>query len=392
MADAHGGGAARRITVVTVARSDYSILRPVMQAIAADPRLELSVVATGMHLAPEFGLTVEEIERDGLPVTEKLDMLVAGNTPQAIGKSMGLGVAAFAQHYARSQPDILVILGDRFEMMAATLAALPFRIPVAHIHGGEVTEGAMDESLRHSITKLSHLHFASTDGHARRIVQLGEEPWRVSVSGAPALDNLKTIALPDRAALEARLEMSLAVPPLLVTFHPTTLEYDRTEADTRALLAALDAAGQPLVITYPNADTEGARIIALLTEFARGRADCRLVRNLGIEGYYGMLRQAAAMVGNSSSGIIEAASFQLPVVNIGNRQRGRSCGANVIHCAAEAPAILAGIRRALDPDFRASLDGLVNIYGTGTAAAHIVERLATVSLDQRLIMKAFHDQ
>lgn len=381
----------RTIAVVTVARSDYGIWLPVLKRIQSTPSLKLSLLVTGMHLAPAFGLTVRTVEADGFDIEERIDMLIAGDTPVAISKSMGVGVMGFAGCFARFRPDILMVLGDRFETITAALAALPFKIPVAHLHGGEVTEGAIDDALRHAITKLSHLHFVSTDAYARRVIQMGEEPWRVTVSGAPSLDNLNTIELLDAPALEARVGMPLAQPFLLVTYHPVTLEYEQTAWQIGELLAVLDRVGLPVVFTLPNADTGGQAIIDAIRVYVDAHADARMVDNLGTKAYFSLMRFAAAMVGNSSSGILEAASLRLPVVNIGNRQRGRDHAENVLDVGYEQAAIVAGIQKATNPAFRAGLAALVNPYGDGQAAAQIVERLETVALDERLITKRFHD-
>ena len=306
----------RTIGVVTVARSDYGIYLPVLRKIQADPELELHLFVTGMHLSPEFGLTVKTIEEDGFQVQERIEMLLSSDTPECIAKSMGLGTIGFAQAFARSRPDILMVLGDRFEMHAAVVASLPFKIPVAHIHGGESTEGAIDEGIRHSITKMSHLHFASTEFYARRIIRMGEEPWRVVVSGAPSLDNLHTVDLLTRPQIsfEDRFGLHLEAPTLLVTYHPVTLEYENTETHVRELLAALAGLDFNIVFTYPNADTQGRLIINRIQEFVDMHKQAQVVENLGTQGYFSLMAHSSAMVGNSSSGIIEAASFKLPVV------------------------------------------------------------------------------
>jgi UDP-N-acetylglucosamine 2-epimerase (non-hydrolysing)/GDP/UDP-N,N'-diacetylbacillosamine 2-epimerase (hydrolysing) len=380
-----------RVAVVTVARSDYSILTPVLRRIVGDPALDLELIVAGMHLAPEFGLTIKEIEADGFQIRHRVEMLLSSDTPLGTAKSMGLGLLGFAEIYAAHRPDTLLITGDRFEMFVATAAALPFRIPIAHIHGGELSEGAIDDAMRHAISKMSHLHFVSTEEYRRRVIQLGESPDRVIVSGAPALDNLRNFARPDAAELERRFGIDLAEAPLIVTFHPTTLEPDRTEPDLRALLSALDAGGWPIVFTAPNADADGRRIGTEIARFAETRPRTWFVANLGLNGYYGLLHYAAAMVGNSSSGIIEAASFGLPVVNIGNRQRSRLAGANVVHVAAEQEAIERAIKTVLDPAFRAGLLNGANPYGDGDAAPIIVEALRTVRWTPEFCAKRFHN-
>jgi UDP-hydrolysing UDP-N-acetyl-D-glucosamine 2-epimerase len=378
----------RVIAVVTGARSDYGLLLPVLKAILADPALRLKLFVTGMHLSPDFGLTIREVERD-FEITERVEMLVASDTPEAISKSVGLGVIGFAQTYTRHCPDILLVLGDRFETLAAVIAALPFAIPVAHIAGGEATEGAIDDAIRHSITKMSHLHFVALEEYRRRVIQMGEEPWRVTVSGEPGLDNVATVPELSLVEIEDRIGMALEPPPLLVTFHPATLELGQNEMQTTELLSALDTIGMSIVFTSPNADTEGRMIAARIQDFVAHHPNCRYVTNLGTAAYLSMMRRCAAMVGNSSSGIVEAASFQLPVVDVGSRQRGRIHGANVIHCELKAGAVVHSIRSALSPDFRETLRGLKNPYGDGKAADRIVQVLKSVPLNRHLLVKTF---
>jgi len=378
----------RTIGVVTGARSEYGLLFPLLKAISSDSALRLKLFVTGMHLSPDFGLTLREIERD-FEITERVEMLVASDTPEAISKSIGLGMIGFAQTYTHHRPDILLVLGDRFEILAAVTAALPFAIPVAHIAGGEATEGAIDDAIRHSISKMSHLHFVSLDEYRRRLIQMGEEPWRITISGEPGLDNLS--AIPDLSTdeLEQRIGMSLDPATLLVTFHPVTLEFGQGESQIGELLAALDVVGMPVVFTAPNADTEGRIIVRRIQEFVQQHPNSRLVTSLGTAAYFSMMRRSAAMVGNSSSGIIEAASFELPVVNIGSRQRGRFFPRNVIHCEPSAKAIETVIRRAVSLEFRSGLQGLVNPYGDGKAAPKIIKVLKAVPLDGTLLKKPF---
>lgn len=381
----------RTVGVVTVARSDYGIYLPVLRQLQREPTLRPMLIAAGMHLSPYFGLTVKAIEQDGFRVDERVEMLVASDTPEGVAKSLGLGIIGFAQVYARSRPDILLIMGDRYEMLAAASAALPFKVPVAHIHGGESTQGAIDEAIRHSITKMAHLHFASTEVYAQRLIQMGEEPWRVTVSGAPGLDNLRHFQPMSREALEREFGLDLSSPLLLVTYHPVTLEYEDTREQMAELLAALEDVGLPVVFTYPNADTGNHAIVQMLRDYVTGHEKARLVVNLGTQGYFSLMSEAIAMVGNSSSGIIEAPSFRLPAVNIGPRQAGRLRARNVIDVPCHRAAIAGGIRRAASPAFRASLADMDNPYGDGHAAERIVQRLATVPLDGKLLMKRFHD-
>ncbi|HET9961992.1 MAG TPA: UDP-N-acetylglucosamine 2-epimerase [Nitrospiraceae bacterium] len=381
----------RSIGVVTGSRADYGLYVPLLRRIADDPSLELLLYATGTHLSPEFHETVTDIERDGFQVAERVDATLACDRPSGVAKAMGLGTIGFAQVFSRRRPDLLVVLGDRFEMHAAALAALPFTIPLAHIHGGELTLGAFDDALRHSLTKLSHLHFTATDEYARRVVQLGEERWRVSVSGALGLDNVAQIQLMSVKELEDLIGLSLEPPPLLVTFHPTTLEYESAVWQTQQLCAALGSVGRPLVFTAPNADTAGRAIRKELETFVGRDPRSRLVENLGTRGYFSVMAIAGAMVGNSSSGIIEAMTFHLPVVNVGRRQEGRLKDVNVIDVGYRTAEIQHGIEQALAADMKTRLAGRTNRYGDGRAAERILSKLKDVPLDKSLLKKTFLD-
>ena len=381
----------RVIGVVSSSRADLGILRPVLEAIQREPALRPEVLATGMHLLKRCGLTVRELEQAGYPVRARVACLSAGDDPAAIAQAIGRGIDGFARLFRRWRPDILFVTGDRFEMYAAALAALPFKIPVAHVHGGELTHGAIDDALRHSVTKLSHLHFVSTEEYARRVMQLGEEAWRVTVSGAPSLDNVRTLALLDRQALQTRYGVRVDPAPLLVTFHPVTLEYEQAEWQAGELLAALQTFDRPVVFTLPNADTNGRVILRLIKAFVREHPQALLIENLGTQGYFSLMTYAAAMVGNSSSGLIEAPSLGLPVVNVGTRQQGRVRAENVIDVGCRRDEIIQGITAALAPAFRERLRGLANPYGNGHAAEVIVHRLRDIPLNGHLIQKRFVD-
>ncbi len=382
----------RKIAVVTVGRSDYGIYRPILRRIQADPELQLCLIVAGMHLSPEFGLTSKIIEEDGFEIHDRVEMLLSSDTPQGISKSVGLGVIGFSQAFARSHPDILVVLGDRFEMYAAALAALPFKIPLAHIHGGELTQGAIDDALRHSMTKLSHLHFVATQEYAIRVIQLGEEPSNVIVSGAPSLDNFYSEKLMKREELSSIFGLHICESPyLIVTFHPVTLEFEQTERQISELLAALKSTEISVVFTMPNADTSGSIIREKILEYVGDQPNCEAVENLGTQRYFSLMKFATAMVGNSSSGIIEAASFDLPVVNIGTRQAGRVRGQNVIDVDYSRESIIAGIRKAIDPQFLTEIQGHPNLYGDGTASDVIVESIKNVQLGDDLLIKRFYD-
>ena len=381
----------RSIGVVTGSRADYGLYVPLFRRISRDPSLELLIYATGTHLLTEFGETVTEIERDGFTVTERVDATLANDRPAGIAKAMGLATIGFAQVFSRRRPELLVVLGDRFEMHAAALAAVPFTIPLAHIHGGELTLGAFDDALRHSLTKLSHLHFTATEAYARRVVQMGEEPWRVTVSGALGLDNVAHTPLLGRRAMENMIGLSLEPAPLLVTFHSTTLEHESAVWQAEQLCTALNAIDRPLVLTAPNADTAGRAVRRVLEDFVKRIPRSRLIENLGTQGYFSLMAVADAMVGNSSSGIIEAMSFHLPVVNVGTRQDGRLKDANVIDVGYDAADIKRGIEQALAPGVKQRLADRPNLYGEGCAAERIVSKLAEVPLDKTLIRKIFHD-
>ena len=381
----------RTIGVVTTSRADYGACRPVLQAINSDADLRLCLFVSGMHLSPGHGFTVSAIEADGFEIADRVEVLLSSDTPEAIGKSMGLGLIGFAQVFNRRRLDILVIVGDRFEMFAAALAAVPFNIPIAHLGGGDVTVGAMDDALRHSLTKLSHLHFASTEQYAQRIIQMGEERWRVCVSGEPNLDSLATMQLLTREELEAKYPVRLSSPFLLVTYHPVTLQYRESGWQIDQLLKALHDSGIPVVFTMPNADTYNQSIRERIKRFADTSPSAWVVENLGLESYLSMMVLAAAIVGNSSSGILEAASFELPAVNIGIRQTGRVRARNVIDVGNSREAILSGIKQATDRKFRDSLRGLTNPYATGYAVPRILEKLKNVEIDERLLHKRFYD-
>jgi UDP-hydrolysing UDP-N-acetyl-D-glucosamine 2-epimerase len=390
-ADANRRCGSRSIAVVTGSRAEYGLYKSILSAIVGSSDLKLQLIVCGMHLEPAFGRTINLIAEDGFPISDRIETWTGADTPEAIATSISRGVRGFATAFAKSQPDILLLLGDRYDMIAAALAALPFALPIAHIHGGESTEGLIDEAIRHSLTKMSHLHFVANKVYRDRIVQMGEQPNRVFVTGGPGIDIIRMTAPTPQAELERHIGMTFEVAPLLVTFHPVTLEYRAATAQARALLTALGQIARPIVLTYPNADTAASTIIAEMDEFVADHANARLVKGLGTADYFGMMAISAAMVGNSSSGIVEAPSFKLPVVNIGNRQRGRLRAANVIDCPTESEAISVAIGRAVSSDFRAGLSDLVNPYGDGHAAERIVRILHEAPLDAMLIEKRFYD-
>lgn len=373
----------RTLAIVTTSRADYGLYRPVLRHAAHCSDLRVRLIVGGMHLRSRFGMTVRQIEADGHAVAQRVDMLGDDDAPRAIAEAMGRGVAGFAAAFEAERPDLVMVLGDRFEMHAAALAALPLRIPVAHLHGGELTRGAIDDCLRHSITKLSHLHFVAAEPYRRRVIQLGEAPERVIVSGAPGIDNLLAAPRLDRRTLAARIGIDLPDRYLLASFHPVTLEHEQTARHVEALLAAIGQCGMTALFASTNADTGGRA----LEDALRG---VRRLASLDSETFVNLMRHAAAMVGNSSAGLVEAPSLQLPVVNVGSRQAGRLRAANVIDVAPQADAIADAIQRAVSDDFRRSLAGMVNPYGDGRAAPRIVDVICRVD-PATLIPKPFHD-
>lgn len=382
----------RRICVVTGSRAEYGLLRWTMEALRADPRVTLLVAATGMHLSVEFGTTAKAIEEDGFRIDAKVDMLLASDDPRAIAKSVGLGVIGFADAYATLAPDLVVLLGDRFEILAAAQAALLMKIPIAHLHGGEISEGAIDDAIRHAITKMASLHFVAALDYRQRVLQLGEEPARVFAVGAPGLDALSSLALLDREALEARVGIKLRSPSLLVTYHPATLGADPILA-AKTVLRALERFDHgSVIVTKPNADAAGREIAALIDAWAAPRREHVAVHtSLGQLGYLSAMRHVDVVVGNSSSGLIEAPAMRVPTVNIGPRQDGRLKAASVIDCDEIEQEIVQAIERARSVAHREATKTMRPPYGTGGGVSKaIAENLATVPLEG-LARKHFYD-
>jgi len=374
----------RRIGVATTSRADYSHLYWPLRELAAHPEVDLGVFALGAHLSPEFGNTVQEIERDGFPIKARIECLLSSDTDTGMAKTIGLAILGLADALTAWRPDILLLIADRYEMLAPASVATALRIPIAHIEGGEISQGAIDDQVRNALTKLAHIHFTSTPTARRRVIAMGEEPGRVHHAGAPSLDHLRRSTLLSRPALEARLGITLTPPSLLAAWHPVTILQD-TNAEAGALFAALAQAPGQLLFVYPNADAGSYALIERTRALAETRPHTRIFVNLDPITYWSLLGNVDAMIGNSSSGIMEAASFALPVVNVGIRQQGRERARNVFDAPAETGAIVAAIQRALDPEFRESLRGLVNPYGNGTAAQTIARVLTTVPLDGLLI-------
>jgi GDP/UDP-N,N'-diacetylbacillosamine 2-epimerase (hydrolysing) len=381
----------RKICVITGTRAEYGLLRWVMQGIKDDADLALQIIATGMHLSPEFGLTYRDIEADGFKIDRKVEMLTSSDTPVGIAKSMGLGLIGFADALSELSPDLIVVLGDRFEIFAAVAAALVARIPVAHLHGGEATEGVIDEAIRHSITKMSHLHFVAAEEYRQRVIQLGEQPGHVFLVGGLGIDNIQRLKLLDRTELESSLGFKLGQKNLLVTFHPVTLEAASSAAQMKELLAALhELDDTQLFFTLSNADTDGRTLIKMVEEFVAQHTNARAYTSLGQLRYLSCVAHMDGMVGNSSSGLAEVPSFKKGTINIGDRQRGRLHAASVINCEPTRQSIAAALCCLYSADFQTGLSQVHNPYGDGGASEKVVKLIKSVGLDD-LIKKRFYD-
>lgn len=380
----------RKICVVTGSRAEYGLLSTLMVEIKNDPVFSLQVIVTGMHLSPEFGLTYKSIEYDGFCINAKVEMLLSSDTPVGITKSIGLGVCGFADAFDILRPDLVVLLGDRFEILAAAQAALIARIPVAHLFGGDTTEGAFDEAIRHSITKMSHIHFVTNEISASRVRQLGENPLLVFNVGSLGIDQIKRLALLDRGALERSLDFTFLEKNLLITFHPVTLDAQSSAVQFQALLEALDEFAQTtgLIFTKPNADTEGRILIDMIDEYVSSHPRAKAFDSLGQKRYLSTIACVDAVIGNSSSGLYEVPSFKKPTVNIGDRQKGRLRASSVIDCKPEKYEIINAIREA----YKLDCSNTVNPYGDGDSAARILYTLKTISDYNRLLKKHFFDQ
>ncbi|MGA9588160.1 MAG: UDP-N-acetylglucosamine 2-epimerase, partial [Terracidiphilus sp.] len=374
----------RKIAVVTTSRADYSHLYWPLRELAANPEVELGVIALGPHLSPEFGNTIAEIEREGFPIKARIECLLSSDTDTGMAKTIGVAILSLADTLSVWRPDLVLLIADRYEMMAPASVALALRIPIAHIEGGEVSQGAIDDQVRNALTKLAHVHFTSTDTARRRVIAMGEEPWRVHYAGAPSLDHLRRSKLLDRSALESRLGLTLQPPTILAAWHPVTILRD-TNAEADALFNALTEAPGQLIFVYPNADAGSYALIERTRTLVANRRDTHIYVNLDTVTYWSLLGYADAMIGNSSSGIMEAASFALPVVNVGIRQQGRERARNILDVPADTAAITAALMHAVTPAFRKKLSGMINPYGNGNAAKTIARVLAAVPLTNLLI-------
>lgn len=381
----------RKICVVTGTRAEYGLLRWVMHGIQESELLELQLIVTGMHLSPEFGLTVQDIEADGFRIDSKVEMLLSSDTPIGITKSMGLGMIGCADALNQLQPDLLMLLGDRYEIFAAAASAMIARIPIAHLHGGESTEGLIDESIRHSITKMAHFHFVAAEEYRQRVIQLGEQPENVYNVGGLGIDNILRLKLLSRTQLEEAIDFKLAKRNLLITFHPVTLERSTSTDQMKELLTALKKLENVgLIFTMPNADTDGRILFQQINDFCESHPIARAYTSLGQLRYLSCIMHVDGVIGNSSSGLTEVPSFRKGTVNIGDRQRGRLCAESVINCPADHVLITEAIEHLFSPSFLKILPKVKNPYGDGGASATLIKILEQRSFDN-LLKKPFFD-
>ncbi len=387
MPRSHESSRPRTIGVVTTSRADYSHLHWVLRDLLSEPTIEPWVIALGAQLADEFGRAEREVERAGLPVHHRVECLLSSDTDVGMAKTIGVATLGLADLLGRLRPDLLMLVADRYEMLAPASVALALRIPIAHIEGGEVSEGAVDDAVRNALTKMSHIHFTPTARARRRVLGMGEEAWRVHCVGAPSLDHLRRSELPSRDEVAAEIGFDVAVPPaVVVSYHPVTLARD-TLREADALFAALQQTDAPVVFCFPNADAGSRELVRRARGFCEGRSNATIHINLRPAMFWALLREAGAMLGNSSSGIMETPALALPCVNVGMRQQGRERARNIIDVTADVNSICSGLARALDPAFRAPLDGMENQYGDGRAAARIVNVLRDVPLGEELLVK-----
>ncbi len=378
----------RTICAVTGTRAEYGLLYPILKKIQASNTLELQLIATTMHLSPEFGLTYKQIEADGFSIDDTIENLIASDSKKAMAKSTALATLLLSDSFERLKPDVVLLLGDRYETLAAATCALLMNIPIAHIHGGEITEGAVDEQIRHAITKMSYLHFTATNAYKERIIQMGESPQRVFCSGAPGIDNIIALELLERAELEAYLDWNFGDSSALLTYHSQTLHPVAIQNEMERIFQVLEASDLHVLFTYANSDAGGSTINRMIETFCHSNTTkYKVVKSLGQHRYLSAMHSVDLIIGNSSSGIIEAASFHKPVVNIGNRQLGRLQSGNVIDC--ETETLERAIHEARSEAFKLKCKTITNIYGQGNAAAFIVDVLEREPLD---IVKKFVDR
>ena len=379
----------KKVCVVTGSRSEYGILYHILEKIKTSKDLELLLVVTGAHLSKEMGYTVNEIIRDGFNISRRVKMPLSCDRSVDIARATGAGVMGFSGCFKKLAPDMLLILGDRFEIFSAATAAMLMNLPIVHISGGDVTEGMIDEQIRHAITKMSHIHFVALASHAERVKQMGEEPWRVSVVGEPCIDRINNMKKISKKRLESLLKIRLSHPVFVITFHPAAARSELVSLQTENLLKAIDKFDAQMIFTYPNADSGRKVIISQIKLFADKHSNAAAFESLGSHLYYNLLCQTDVLIGNSSSAIVEAPSFKLPAVNIGERQNGRLMPKNIICTSQSHDSISKGIEKALRPSFRKHLSNIKNPYGRGNTAEKIVKTLSGLKIDEKLLKKRF---
>jgi GDP/UDP-N,N'-diacetylbacillosamine 2-epimerase (hydrolysing) len=383
----------KKICILTATRAEYGLLKPIIKSFYNRADIDLRVVVTGAHLSPEFGLTYEEIINDGIEIDKKIEILVSADTPSAISKSMGLAMIGFADYFSESIPDLLIVLGDRYETLAVATVAMNQRIPIAHLYGGEATEGLIDESIRHSITKMSYLHFTSTEEYRKRVIQLGESPLRVFNVGAVGIENIKQNEYMSKHEFSESLNLSMDRPYAVVTFHPVTLEHHSSENQIVELLKAISKHDEMnFIFTKGNSDAHGRIINSMIDEFVKVTENCVAVTSLGLKRYLTAIRHCHMVIGNSSSGIIEVPSFKVPTINIGDRQKGRIQADSIINCTPDYDSILTAIDKANDFEFREKIQLVKNPYEKQNTTSSIVSIIVDFLLNEKIdIKKKFYD-
>ncbi|MFX4263254.1 UDP-N-acetylglucosamine 2-epimerase [Pelotomaculum propionicicum] len=382
-----------KISILTATRAEYGLLKPIIQKLIEVPEFDVRVVVTGAHLSSEFGLTYKEIELDDIAIDEKIEILLSADTPSAISKSMGLAMISFADYFDRIKPDMLIVLGDRYETLAVCIVAMNQRIPIAHLYGGESSEGLIDECIRHSITKMSYLHFTSTEKYRKRVIQLGEDPSRVFDVGAIGVENTKKLRLLEKLELAKSIDFEINKPYAVVTFHPVTLEKESSREQMIQLLEAIDSHKElNYIFTKANSDTDGRIINYCIEQYVSSNSNCIAVTSLGVNRYLSAIKYCAFAIGNSSSGIIEVPSFKKPTINIGDRQKGRIQAKSIINCKPDSEQIKKAMDVAMSDDFRKQLKNVVNPYERPDTSNRIVAEIREWVLSSKLeIKKKFYD-
>lgn len=377
----------RKVCVITGTRAEYGLLKNILVKIKNSNKLKLQLVVTGTHLSAEFGYTIKEILEDGFEIDEKVPILMNGNNTSNIAKEMGLLMIQLSQTFEKIKPDMLLILGDRYEILAGVSTAMSMNIPIAHISGGESTEGLIDEQIRHSITKMAHIHFPGAKVYEQNIINMGEEAWRVFNVGDPGIENIKTTKFLNKEDLRKQLNVDIDKDTLLITYHPVTLEMGTLQCQIENLIKALNKVNRKMIITYPNADSGGAYIIKELERFAKKNSNVHLFKNLGVLRYLSVMNLCGAVIGNSSSALVEAPCLKVPVVNIGNRQKGRLMADNIISCSNEYEDIIKAINKSLSSEFKEKVNNTKSLYGEGNTSEEIVRTIENIEIDDKLLKK-----